>query len=159
MNNLSIKQSIKSFVIHWILDFTSIIFGLFYFFSDGQVTVTLRDGHTFTRCERVDFSTFMEQGSRPVMDLIQVTGRRRGALTRSHIVATDYDNYAVRYTCERELATGACAPNMDHLWILRKDNSQFSLTDSQIQEFMENLCISGSYVISPIGEECPVPDN
>lgn len=129
------------------------------FFSDGQVTVTLRDGHTFTRCERVDFSTFMEQGSRPVMDLIQVTGRRRGALTRSHIVATDYDNYAVRYTCERELATGACAPNMDHLWILRKDNSQFSLSDSQIQEFMENLCISGSYVISPIGEECPVPDN
>ncbi|XP_061198317.1 retinol-binding protein 4-like [Saccostrea echinata] len=125
--------------------------------SNGQVTVTLQNGYQFTRCERVDFSTIMEEGSRPVMDLIQVTGRRRGSITRSHIMETDYNNYAVRYTCEEELNNGRCAPDKDHLWVLRKDNATFALTPTQIQNIMSRLCISGSYVQSPIGEECPVP--
>lgn len=142
------------------LDKGNTLYTFMMFFSlAGQVTVTLRDGHNFTRCEDVDFSTHMEQGSRPVMDLIQTTGRRQGALTRSHIVETDYANYAVRYTCEHELPNGACAPNKDHLWILRKDSAQFSLTDSQIRGFMERLCISGAYIESPMGPQCPFEDN
>ncbi|XP_048750345.1 retinol-binding protein 4-like [Ostrea edulis] len=125
--------------------------------SNGQVRVTLQNGYTFTRCERVDFSTYMEEGSRPIMDLVQVTGRRRGLLTRSHIVDTDYDNYAVRYTCELELENGTCAPHMDHLWILRKDNTNFTFNSTQIQNIMTRLCSSGSYVESPVGNECPAP--
>ena len=59
------------------------------------------------------------------------------------ILATDYEAYAVVFTCWRNLADGTCASTESYVWTLSRTLSRHALTDlAAINDYVPLVCLS-----------------
>ncbi|XP_072176508.1 uncharacterized protein [Diadema setosum] len=70
------------------------------------------------------------------------------------ILDTDYDHYAITYTCHRLYEDGSCDPSSQGLWILGRQQEIDAQFWPRIKEVVESACVSFSGII-PSSDPCP----
>lgn len=114
-------------------------------FQDGRISIQASGGFLGSFCDYVaGTGKIIDKDNPAVFRASFDTHYSLAHQTNTYwILGTDYESFAVVYTCWKHLEDGTCDPSESYVWTLSRTMTGHALTDlAAINDFVPFVCIS-----------------